>query len=227
MRNAATAGNRLLAKLSPKELVGMILQHEVDQVLEKPSAFTEHELIAAKGALQGREWDEYKAYIELLELMTLTQYEARIAALNVLWRLSASFPNMMRFREEKAEFLLSMQEDITRSLKQYYLFEAILQVIDETMGCTTAALIGHETERLIRMLAFYQDLTLDCDEALKFDACQRGEEINDDQRLFPELDIPALKPVPEVLEQIRQCFTKPKGRSIWDVVDVAREDLEI
>jgi len=172
--------NKLLEKLPAKELVGIILQHEVQDICDKEIIFTKEEIKVAIDKIDKNQISEYKSYIELLELVKGIQYEARIAALHALWRLSLSIMKITKLTEEDAKLLLSFRNSICSQLKIFYVLQSALQIIDDVMGCKVVEFVKYEKERLDETLELYNHFAGFIEDTLAEAAYKKGEEIDDE-----------------------------------------------
>jgi hypothetical protein len=165
---------------------------------------------------------EYRSYIELLEIVRGIQYEARIAALNALWRMSLSIMNINIFKESYIELLVSYHNTSLIHLRKFCILQSALKIIDNAMGCNSLDFIEYESERLVDTLELYNDLAELMENAIIEFAKKRGEE--PPEHLFnPPLDMASLQPSPDIIVKMKSCLNNPQNKSIWDIVDISRE----
>lgn len=216
---------KLLDKVLPKELVGLILQHEIDGINGNIPAFQYKELRAKIDRLDNNEWKEYKAYLELQDILGVLEAESKIAALMVLWRLSMFNMKIIYAKEQYDMGMLQRLQEISiRNLKRFYITQALFVIIDDAMGCDTSCFITNEAQQLDSTLKIYYSIVGYIEDQLMEAAYNRGEDI-DDKQFFIPIDKESLKPSPDILEKAKACFDNPKGRSLWDMVELVRGDF--
>ena len=215
--------NKLLEKISPKQLVGIILQHEVEDICDQATAFSYEDIRIAIDALDKEQLPAYRGYLELADIVKGLQYEARIAGLHALWRLSLCILRRKKSLEKEVEMLLEYRNSIISHLKKFYIIQAALKIIDDLMGCNVQAFIQYESEKLNDLLELYESSIGLLEDDLAFAAFERGEEI-DNVEFFPQLDIASLQPTPETLDKMKAYFQNPKGDSAWVIVDFMKQN---
>jgi len=45
-----------------------------------------------------------------------------------------------------------------------------------------------------------------------------------DVEFFVPIDIALLQPIDATLEKMKDCINKPKGKSVWDIVDFMKQN---
>lgn len=218
--------SKLLEKLSAKGVVSIMIQYSTDIAFGRTPAFSDAEVQSAINALDNEDMPEYKAYYEFIEIMEAVQYEAKIAALTTLWKLSVSNTIAFTLKEYDTDILKKLQRTAETNLKRFYILKATLKVIDDTLGCNAISFVDYEQEMLDSSLGLYNRLAGRVEDFLAESAYKRGKEI-DDIIFFSPINTQTLQPSADIIEQITTCFAKPKGKSAWQVIDLLKANCAI